>query len=134
MDLSKIILSSDFDTLKNEAFISGSITIPNNVTVAGNGMATYSQDVTVTDTPIDNTAFSTGSLWHLLSASQSSIDRTGTIGGVPSPYSLFLGAYYTSRTNLRYEVLIMNPYNVSLNTGAGITVNFRSATFSDPFA
>lgn len=130
-DTSKVILSSDFESLKNDARITGSITVPASIVIPGSGSRTFVQDVSVSNTPIDNTSFklSADSIWTVLAIQTSSITQTGSPGG----YSAFVSAYYINSTTMRYEVFISNPYNVPLTTGPSITVQFRSAMFTDPF-
>lgn len=132
-DVSKTILSSDFDTLKNEAIITTTVVKPSNATVAGGARAVWSTDVNVGSTPIDNTYFRyTGDdgTYKILAVQQATIDRSGSS---PGPYSLLVSAYYINSTTIRYQIEAFNPYNTTLNTGSALTATFRSAMYSDPF-
>lgn len=133
-DVSHFILSSDFDTLKNEDIITATVTKPSGATVAGNGREEWTTDVPVGDTPIDNTYFTypgDDGTYKLLSIQQATINRSGSS---PGPYTLVVSAYYVNSTTIRYEIAANNPYNVTLDTGSSLTVTFLSAMYSDPFA
>lgn len=132
-DLSKLIITSDYDTLKSEGIITATVTKPSGATLAANSRGLWSTDVVVGNTPIDNTYFRyTGDdgTWRLLAIQQATINATGPSGA----YTLLVTASYIDRTTIRYTVEAMNPTNATFNTGAAITVSFRSAMYSDPFA
>jgi len=128
--VSNVILDSDFDSLKSDGTISGSVTIPDGYKLSGSTRQFWYTDVNVGSTPLDNTYFS-----HILINNKYRIltAQTGIINVNSSmPYTIVILCYYTNPTTLRYQLEVYNPYTTT-NTLFGITVNFLSYMFEDPF-
>jgi hypothetical protein len=132
----QFILSSDFPTLKNDASSSGSIVIPTSFVIAGNGSYTNSSDVTIgaQGAMVRGRIASSknSSLWW--TGQIVTFNRTGTVLGFPSGYTLYCSMYKTSATTLRFSVYIRNESVDPLTTEAGAeTVSFYANTFAPLF-
>lgn len=129
-NLSNMIVDSDFDSLKFDNTITGSVTIPDNYKLNGSTRQVWYSDVSVGSTPLDVTYFS-----HVLTNNKNRIltIQTGLININSSmPYTIVALCFYVSSTTIRYQLEVYNPYT-TVNTLFGITVNFLSYMFEDPF-
>lgn len=133
---SNFILTTDYATLQNDDGASTTITAPGSVSVSGSSYVEYHVDLTIgamasinrvqiASSKDSNTRYATQSLIFL---------RTGTVGGVSTPYNILAFAYRTSATNLRCQVYIPNPSASTLTTASGSEIfTFYIDTFIPPF-
>lgn len=133
---SNFIMTTDYATLQNDDGTSTTVTAPGSASVPGSSYVEYHTDLTIgaqasinrvqiASSKDSNTRFATQALYYL---------RTGTVGGVATPYNILAFAYRTSATNLRCQVYIPNPNLTTLTTASGNeTFTFYIDTFIPPF-
>lgn len=134
--IENFIITSDYPTLKNDATATVQAIVSGSQTIAASGTLTGSRDVTLGQAAAMNRG-------RIASTKNSDIfyvgqgivfQRTGTVGGGPGPYLLACFMYRTSPTNMRFQVLIQNPYGATLTTEAGDDViTFQANTLITPF-
>lgn len=139
---SQFILTTDFPTLKNDFFGSGTITIAGSIVIPGSGTASGFGDVTigVQGSVVRGRISSTKNLDTVgdpiaYTGQNIAFSRTGTVLGSPASYQVFAFMFRSASTKLRFQVYILNPYVDPLTTEAGTDVIFLYAnTFIPPYA
>lgn len=134
-DPSRVIIQANaHDTLKNDAYATGTVTIPGSLVLPANGRALYTADVTVG---------SAGSLADIRvqSSKQGSQDYPisvqavfGRLGPGANPYNVYADAYHISASVMRIEAYAINPYILPISSEAGDeTFTFKIRTYKAPF-
>lgn len=138
IDLANLLLTTDTDTLKNDARnTSATFTVPGSATVAAAAIRTDSADVSVGSLNSSFLAFyatsKEGSKNFPVNIANN-LARTGTVGGSPAPYSVYVTAQRVGGTTIRVRSVIYNPYGSTLTLAAGNEVfTFVIRTLIDPF-
>lgn len=130
------ISSTDYASLKNDGYITFSLTLPGDITVPGNGTYTQSQDFTIgkvgASERVRIASSKDGTVFY--SALQLSTLRFGMTDGSPTIYNNNAYLRRSSPTTLKAELVIYNPYSTPLITEAGDQVfYFEVNTFLSPF-
>lgn len=134
---SNFIVSTDYPTLKNDAEIEGQIIIDGSLSIAGGSYETGYADVEIgepgslTRTRIASSKNSNTFYWGQVVV----FGRTGTNGGSPAPYDIFVFVNRISLTTLRFQAYIPNPYGTTLTGEAGTdTITIKTNTYIAPYA
>jgi hypothetical protein len=130
------IASSDYATLKNDGFITFSLTLPGGIVVPGSTNYTQGQDFTVGKIGASERAriasSKDGNAFY--STLQLSTLRFGSTAGSPTIYNNNAYLRRSGPNTLRAELVIYNPYTDPLVTEAGDQVfTFEVNTFLSPF-
>lgn len=132
----EFILTTDYATLKNDDSGTFQLVVPGSMNISSGGIYSNITTVTIggnsvnTRSQINSSRDST--LW--LAASQVDFQRTGTVGGSPSPYTLFTSINRIGIGELELRIAIVNVAAGTLTTQAGNeTITFDIRTFKSPF-
>lgn len=130
-------INSDYDSLGNNGTYTGSVTIPSNASIPGNGRNLYNIDVQVPNGSIQDVMFTSSRTptFDYTATIQTSLDRTGSSGGNPAAtYGIIVNSYTISPGVVRLEAAIPNPYSTPLSGQSGAeTITFKLYTFNSPF-
>lgn len=137
MDLSKFLLATDTDTLKNDDSKTGSVTMPGSTNIAGNGRWVVSATIEVGKSGASTLGYFKNSKEGDLMFGVSMLcnfQRTGTVSGSSYPYTLYVTMRRNSSTSVTFEAFVPNPYNTTLRTASGNEVfTFLAKTIVEPF-
>lgn len=126
-------LTSDFDTLKNDDSLTGTVTVPASQVIGASTTATYETTVTVgapesllVGSVTNNVSYPSG---HYLSLSGAfRFNRTGS-----APYSIIVRSYHSGGSSVRLICSIFNDGASALTTSATADVfTFRIKTVKVP--
>jgi hypothetical protein len=139
---SQFILTTDYATLKNDDADSTSVTAPGAQVVPAavgplGGYLEYHTDLEVgVQGSITRLQISSSKQSNIVYSTRTlSLDRTGTVLGMPAIYSVVAFTYRVGPTTLRCQVYIQNPNADPLTTEAGNeTFTFYVNTFIPPYA
>lgn len=141
-DINHFILSTDYATLKNDNETTVQVTFPGSVIVGGSVLPAGTSMERHTDVTIG--AQGAISRIQISSTKDASIihparnvyyNRTGTVLGFSTPYTIVAFVYRISPTTMRCTALVTNPTSDPLTTEAGDeTFTFYVNTFLPPFA
>lgn len=134
-DPSKTIINANaHDTLKNDDYKTGSVTIPGSVLLPASGRVLYTADIGVG---------SAGSLAdiRIQSSKEGAIDFPtstqiifGRIGPGANPYNVYANAFHINSTTMRIQAYAVNPYILPITAEAGDeTFTFKIRTYKAPF-
>jgi len=128
-----IIMANAHDTLKNDDYETGTVTIPGSVAVAAASIALYTQDIVVgasgslADIRVQTSRDITQDYWAVTTQT---FQRSGSLGA----YSVFFGAYHINATTMRMQAFASNPYGSPMTGQAGDeTFTFKIRTYKAPF-
>lgn len=132
----EFILTTDYATLKNDDSGTFQLVVPGSMSIGSGTTYTNSIDITLgsdsvnTRSQINSSRAST--VW--VAASQVDFPRTGTVGGSPSPYTLFTIITRIGTNTLQISASIFNSNVGTLTTQSGAeTITFDIRTFLSPF-
>lgn len=132
----EFILTTDYATLKNDDSGTFQLVVPGSMAILSGASYVNSLNVTIgsnsvnTRSQINSTKSST--IWT--ASSQVDFPRTGTVGGSPSPYTLFTTINRIGTSTLQLSASIFNSSAGTLTTEAGSdTITFDIRTFLSPF-
>lgn len=136
MQPEEFILTTDYATLKNDDSGTFQLVVPGSMNIASGGVYSNISNVSIggdsvnTRSQINSTRAST--IW--VAASQVDFQRTGTVSGSPSPYTLFTSINRIGVGELELRIAIVNVSIDTLTTQAGDeTITFDIRTFKSPF-
>lgn len=132
----EFILTTDYATLKNDDSGTFQLAVPGSMVIASGGTFSSSMDVIIGDDSVNTRSQINSSrastIW--VAASQVDFERTGTVLGSPSPYTLFTTINRIGTNTLQLAVAIQNNNIDPLTTQAGDeTITFDIRTFLSPF-
>lgn len=111
--LYNLLLSTDFDSLKNDSSTTGLVVIPGGDVIAAGATATYETTVSVGApeamlivSVTNNVMYPNGDYAAVTNSLR--FDRTGTVGGVDTAYSIILRYGHTGGNNVRLVASIFN--------------------------
>lgn len=130
-----IIQANAHDTLKNDDYATGSVTIPGSAALPANGRYLVTADVTVgaegSLADIRMESSKEGAKDFPLSV-QLVLDRLGQPGA--NPYQVYADAYHISPTVMRIQAYAVNPYILPITAEPGDeTFTFKIRTYKAPF-
>lgn len=127
------ILTTDLDSIGSKPRVSTAIIFPGSTLIPAAGIVRQTSDITVPDGSLTNIRFETSkdSGKDFLASAQQSFVRNGSAGA----YSMFIAGYHISRTVIRLEVYVSNPYGINFTSEAGNeTFTFKLRPLIDPFS
>lgn len=135
-----ILLSTDFDTLKNDdaasttLVVPGSVSIPGSVSSSSAHIVTADLDVGEAESLLNvRIQSSKEGAKYFLASVQFSLTRTGTVSGFPAIYSIYIFAVHAGGNTVRMTALIPNPYSTTLTGASGSeTLTALVKTFQQP--
>lgn len=130
------ISTTDYATLKNDGYITFSVTLPGGIVVPANDTYTQGQDFTIGSIGASERAriasSKDGNIFY--STLQLSTLRFGSVLGTPTIYNNNAYLRRSGANTLRAELVVYNPYSDPLITEAGDQVfTFEVNTFLSPF-
>lgn len=128
------ISSSDYATLKNDGEVTFTIILPASLFITAGTTYSLTDTASVGTTGASERAqIHSSKLNKRYICSLLSVERSGTVGGVPSSYSILASLTRTTGTTLRASVEIFNPYSGALTTASGSELfTFYVRTFIPP--
>lgn len=129
----KLLITSDFPSLKNDNTATGSIVIPGSLVLAGSASATAFIDVpsNANSSLSRGRIASTKNFTNWYTGQSIFFPRTGSLGS----YNVVAFIWRPSAGITRFQVLIQNPFNSSLTLEAGSdTIYFYTNQFVAPYA
>lgn len=123
-------LSTDFSSLRNDDNGTFTLVVPGSANIGASSSASYTADLTVgaqaSASRVKIESSRDPGKWYINSRA---FNRTGTSGGFPSGYTMYVSTYRISATQVRVEASFNNPYGATLTTQAGnetLTINVRT--------
>lgn len=131
------ISTTDYATLKNDASTTLTVVVPGSASMPMNTVNNYTTTATIGQAGSSirgrGNSSRNATIWYV--ANQVSFQRTGTLSGSPTPYTLTAVVYRTAPDTLTLLATIFNPYAGTLTTQSGSeTITFEVSTFLSPFA
>ena len=125
------ILTTDFPTLKNDSNAQGQFNLSGSKVIAANSTFQSYGDIVMGKPGAINRGriASTKNSDIFYSGQALRFDRNGS-----APYSMMAFMYRVSPTTIRFQIMIVNPYGVTLTTEAGTDiVTMQASTIITPF-
>ena len=128
-------ITSDFATIKNDGVFALQFSIPSGTTVPGSGSYVRQVNQVIGRSGSNLRALgnsSRNSTWY--AANQVAHQRTGTISGSSTSYTLYTEVYRSSPDSISLSVSVFNNYPSTLTLQSGTeTITFYVSTFLSPF-